>query len=433
MGERSVCTGVGDVSAPAKLGFAAAALALCIASGCSSSSSNAPHGLAASAVSPAPAAPAGVAVAALQRLDWTALPADPLAPRDLAITAWTGHELLVVGGQRASDGAAFTGADAYDPQTRRWELLPSFRLEARDSPASAWTGYGLLVWGGTSTPDGHPEAGHALRDGAIFDATHRRWSALPAGPLPALTGPVAVTDGADKVIILGGVPATGSAGNAPVSRRVASYDPATRKWRSLPAIPAVDGHDPVGLTAVRWGSRILAAGTWQHVVPAGPGATEISGGVDLFLLDPAQDRWSRFSVPSSYPLVGADLRPLGPYLVVAGGTMCPPGASCPYSLNTAFTLLNMRGKARGGISGPPIKPGAQTDVGDSYVVMTGSQLTGAGHDVQPGDTAGFDLATSTWVTLPSARRFKPQPESLTWTGHELIAASPDGMLALGPN
>jgi hypothetical protein len=32
--------------------------------------------------------------------------------------------------------------------------------------------------------------------------------------------------------------------------------------------------------------------------------------------------------------------------------------------------------------------------------------------------------------LPSARAFKPDPESLTWTGHELIAVSPTGFIAL---
>jgi hypothetical protein len=425
---------VRDVSAPAKVLLAMGALVLGLVSACSSSAPAA-HGTAVTpVVSPAPEAPAGLSLAALQRLRWTALPADPLGPRELAITAWTGRELLAVGGAPiTSDGGGFTGADAYDPQTGRWELLPSFPLTARDSPASAWTGYGLVIWGGASALGSRYGLSQALGDGAILDPAKRHWSLLPAGPLPALTGPVAVTDGADQVIILGGVPVTASAGNTPVSRRVASYDPATTTWHSLPDLPAVNGHDLMGVTAVRWGSRVLVAETWQHVVHTVPGATSGNAGVDLFLLDPVQGRWAPFSIPSSVPLVGADLRPLASSLVIGGGSMCPPWASCPATLNSAFTVVDARGQVLSGSAVPPIELRAETDVADSYVVMTGSQITGPDRDEQPGDAAAFDLTTGKWRALPSARRFKPEPESLTWTGRELIALSPNGLIALGPN
>ncbi len=430
--ERRVCSCVRDAS----VRLAAVALGLCVAGACSSTPTVGRGSAPKPAVSPAPSAAAGLSPAALQRLHWTALPADPLAPRDAAITVWTGDELLVVGGLRSSDGAAYTGADAYDPQTGRWQLLPSLPLTARDSPASAWTGYGLLVWGGASTPDGRPASGHALADGAVLDVAERRWSVLPKGPLPPLTSPLAVTDAADQVIILGGQPtdpAAGSGGVPLVSRRVASYDPAQRTWRSLPELPAVDGHELVRLTAVAWGSRVLVAATWQHVVHPAPGATQGNGGVDLFLLDPAKERWSRFQPVSTAALIGADLRPVGPFLAIAGGTSCPPFAACPFQLNAKFGLVNAQGRALSGISGPPIQLRAETVIGDSYVVMTGSEITGPGRDEQPGDLAAFDLATRKWITLPSARRYRPQPESLTWTGRELIALSPDRVIALGPN
>lgn len=407
------------------------ALVLFAVAACSSSASPA-----ASPAPTAPPAPAGISLAALQRLHWNALPADPLGPRELAITAWTGREFLAVGGAPiTSDSAGLTGADAYDPQTGRWELLPSFPLAARDAPASAWTGHGLVVWGGSTALGSRRGLSRPLGDGAVLDVAHRRWHVMPTGPLPALTAPIAVTDSADQVIIMGGEPqqpGTSSGGTSLVNRVVASYDPATRTWRSLPNLPAVNGHDVVGLTAVRWGSRVLVAETWQHVTHPVPGATEGSGGVDIFLFDPGHGRWSRFAVPSSDSLVGADLRPLGSSLVIAGGTGCPPFAACPMELNTAFTILDAQGRARHGIAGPPIRLRAETVVGDSYVVMTGSQITGPGRDEQPGDAAGFDLATGTWLRLPSARLFKPEPESLTWTGSELIASTPTGFIALGP-
>ncbi len=436
-GERRVCTRVGELrSAGAGVRMAMAAVLLA-AAGCSSGTpARSPGAAVTPLVSAAPTPPAGLSVAALKRLHWAALPADPLGPRELAVTAWTGRELLAVGGAPITGdglaGAGLTGADAYDPQTRRWQLLPSFPLTPRNSPASAWTGYGLLVWGGASAPGGRGGLSQALADGAILDAAKRHWSVLPASPLPPLTGSVAVTDNADDVIILGGMPATSSAGNAPVSRRVASYDPATRTWRPLPGLPAVKGHDLVQVTAVRWGSRIMIAATWQHVVHTAPGATEGDGGVDLFLLDPAKARWSRFRAVSSTALVGADLRPVGSLLAIAGGTSCPPFAACPFQPNAAFGLVDAQGHGLGGITGPSIQLRAETVVGSSYVVMTGSQITGPGRDEQPGDAAAFDLNARRWVTLPSARRFKPQPESLIWTGAALIAVSPDGLIALGP-
>ena len=427
--ERRVCSCVRD--AGVRLG--AVALGLCVAGACSSTPTVGRGSAPKPVVSPAPSTAAGLSPAALRRLHWMALPADPLAPRDAAITVWTGDELLVVGGLRSTDGAAYNSADAYDPQTRQWELLPSLPLTPRDGAANAWTSYGLVVWGGASAPGNGRGLSQALGDGAILDPAQRHWTVMPAGPLPALASPIAVTDSADHVIILGGLEAAASAGNTPVSRRAVSYDPAHRTWRSLPDVPAVNGHDLVRLTATRWGSRILVAATWQHLVHPAPGATQGNGGVDLFLLDPAKERWSRFQPVSTAALIGADLRPLGPFLAIAGGTSCPPFAACPFQLNAKFGLVNAQGRALSAVSGPPIQLRAETVIGDSYVVMTGSEITGPGRDEQPGDLAAFDLATRKWITLPSARRYRPQPESLTWTGRELIALSPDRVITLGPN
>ena len=106
-------------------------------------------------------------------------------------------------------------------------------------------------------------------------------------------------------------------------------------------------------------------------------------------------------------------------------------SACPAEPNAAFGVVDTEGRPVGGVSGPPIQLRAETAVGDSYVAMTGSQITGPGRDEQPGDAAAFDLATKRWVGLPSARRFKPELESLTWTGRELIAVSSTGLIALG--
>ena len=167
-------------------------------------------------------------------------------------------------------------------------------------------------------------------------------------------------------------------------------------------------------------------------MPTGPGSIEGSGGVDLFLLDPRPGQWSPFAVSAATPLVGADLRPLGSSLVDRGRHCVPAGRICPFTLSRAAVAVvdAQRAQAQARLPAPPIRLRAETTVGESYVAMTGSQVTGAGRDEQPGDTAAFDLASKHWIALPSARRFKPEPESLTWTGHELIALSPTGIIAL---
>ncbi len=442
-------TGVWMIRRPGPLTSAACVLAIAgLIAGCSAGGNGGGLGVASghasssSAASPAPAPtpPAGVALSALQRMHWTALPADPLGRRQLTVTAWTGRALLVVGGAPVSgNGPGFTAADAYDPRTRTWRLLPDFPLAARVSSASAWTGYGLLVWGGVTAPGGKNPSIHALGDGAILDVAERHWIVLPAGPLPALNGPVAVTDARDRVIVLGGTtdhPSTVAGGPQRASRLVASYDPATRLWHRLPSLPAVRDHDVAEVDAVRWGTRVLVAETWVHIVPTGPGAIEGSGGVDLFLLDPDAGTWSPFTVGTDQ-LVGADLRPLGQSasspLAIGGGSACPLWAACPATPNSAFTVVDARGRELAGGAVPPIEVRAETNVGTSYVAMTGAQITGPGRDEQPGDAAAFDLGSKRWVVLPSARRFRPQPEWLAWTGHELVAVTPTGLIALGPH
>jgi hypothetical protein len=406
-----------------------------VLAGCSGSG----HGSPAAVASPAPTPPPGAAVSALTRMHWSVVAADPLGPRQDAVTAWTGKVLVAVGGTSGTgtgDGPSLAGADAYDPVTRVWQRLPDFPLAVRSGAASTWTGYGLVLWGGDANPVGHGMQNHALGDGAILDVASKRWHVMPKSPLPALIAPVAVTDAADRVIIMGGQPvhpSTASGGTQTLSRLVASYDPSSGTWHQLPPLPATENHDLVRVSAAAWGDGVLVAETWQHIVPTGPGSIEGSGGVDLFSLDPSRGQWKPFTAPASTPLVGADLRPLGSSLVIAGGTTCPPGASCPFTLIEPFSIVDARGQARAKLADVPIRLGAATAVGDSYVVMTGSQISGPGRDEQPGDIAAFAKGTRRWIVLPSARRFKPEPQSLTWTGRELIAVSPTGLIALGPN
>lgn len=408
---------------------AALCLALVAAAGCTS----APADKARPQASTFPSSPATptpvVDLLSLARLRWAAAPGDSLSPRRDPIVAWTGNELLVVGGSGLAGGALATGS-AYDPVAKRWEPLPVMPLEPRASPASTWTGSELLLWGGSVMENGM-QTGPVLRDGVAFDPRQNRWSVLPAGPLPALTGAVAVTDDDGGAVILGGSDNRSTDdGGEEASRLVARYDPRTERWNSVPGVPVVAGHTLVSVDAVRWGPRLLVAATWVNRRLNSDGSGSIRGGVDLYLLDSRTGTWSRFRPAAELPLIYSDLKPIEADLVVAGGSYCPPAAACPASLTTPFAVLDATGKPQPATPHAPIKPSVSTVAGSNYVLITGSTISGSGHRESPGDMAGYDPSRHRWVTLPSAH-LTSDPESLTWTGRQFLLWTSAGLLVLG--
>ena len=84
---------------------------------------------------------------------WTELPAPPLSPRTGAIAAWTGSEVVVVGGggenvlcpdtadcSFPNDAELFTDGAAFDPRSGTWRRIA-------DAPVPPWTGQAVAVDG----------------------------------------------------------------------------------------------------------------------------------------------------------------------------------------------------------------------------------------------------------------------------------------------
>lgn len=106
------------------------------------------------------------------------IPAAPIPGRRDAGAVWDGTEYVVWGGYRSgtprrgldqyrSDGAA------YDPATRRWRVLPRAPITARSRPIMYWTGHEVVVWGGEGDHRGE------IPDGAAYDPSTGRWRTLP--------------------------------------------------------------------------------------------------------------------------------------------------------------------------------------------------------------------------------------------------------------
>ena len=92
---------------------------------------------------------------------WRYLPVMPL-PRVWFTAVWTGHYVLVWGGLLSinSNQPAAHG-EAYNPATNHWTALPGAPIRGRANPVAVWTGRQMIVWGGT-------RATTAYTDGAAF-------------------------------------------------------------------------------------------------------------------------------------------------------------------------------------------------------------------------------------------------------------------------
>ena len=95
---------------------------------------------------------------------WRLLPAMPL-PRFGFAAVWTGHRVLVWGGLTGSSPtwAPPAHGEAYNPATSRWSALPASPLHGRAFPTAVWTGHQMIVWGGNI-----PGTTTVFTDGAAY-------------------------------------------------------------------------------------------------------------------------------------------------------------------------------------------------------------------------------------------------------------------------
>jgi N-acetylneuraminic acid mutarotase len=135
---------------------------------------------------------------------WRAIPQAPVPARNLSAAVWTGHDMIVWGGN-APNGYVGRGA-AYHPATNTWRALPLSPLTARISHQMVWTGREALVWGGLIKPTpGDPTDGDA-HDGAAYNPTTNAWRWLAAAPRapPAMLGAASVVWTGTEALFIGG-------------------------------------------------------------------------------------------------------------------------------------------------------------------------------------------------------------------------------------
>jgi N-acetylneuraminic acid mutarotase len=161
-------------------------------------------------------------------------------PRTEVAAAVVRGEIVVAGGLTA-DGTPSARVDAYSPVADRWRRLPDLPVGVHHALAAS-DGRRLYVVGGYGNPLG---GGGPARSAFVFDAG--AWHALPRLPEPHAAGGAAVLAG--KLYVVGGRAASG------LARHAFAFDPATRRWRLIPA-PTPREH--LAVTAAR--GKIFAVG-----------------------------------------------------------------------------------------------------------------------------------------------------------------------------
>jgi len=405
---------------PAGLARRGAVAGVCVALlavGCGSAGPGS-HGRSGTSAASRGAAPQGggqanpvAAAAALARGHWSVLAASPLGRRQGPVVAWTGKELLEIGGWEGN--AAPRGGAAFDPAGGRWRRIAPAPVPVGALAASAWTGSRLFVFGG-QLPDKTtlgPAAG-------LYDPASGRWAVTTAAPFgQGLRQPAAVRAG--RLVVVAGV--------AGSRVEVASYDPAAGRWRRQdPPLPAA--HRALGIAMVAAGGRVIVWSLWGRMQQTGPGSFIGYSGVDVRAL--AGGRWR--DVTGGWP----QHQVVPPPLFTGRQILVPPGqiwcGACSHPAGGLPGLLADPGTLR--ITRLPRGP--LDDTGPVMVwtgaaalaINPGAQISGPGVNVRPGDMAAWDPASGAWRRLPGAPGPLQDDTTPVWTGHELLAIASDGIL-----
>jgi N-acetylneuraminic acid mutarotase len=245
------------------------------------------------------------------------------ATRDQYVGAWTGSRWLVWGGRNCGGEPFALCGDGgrYDPATDTWgaPLSQTNAPSPRYLAMSAWTGRELLVWGGQG------EGQQFLGDGARYDPAEDRWTRMASAGAPSPRRYAATVWTGSEWVLWGGDEYNHG---ERVFADGARYHPLTNTWRSVTSRGAPDGRYTAhtvwtGTDMIVWGGLGCGAG---GVRTQDPRLCQDGG-----RYDPRRDVWRPLSsegAPSARN--GAAVVWTGSVMVVWGGTSqtCSPHAAC---------------------------------------------------------------------------------------------------------
>jgi hypothetical protein len=196
--------------------------------------------------------------------------ADPPGPFDgakelLGPAVWSGSEVIIPG-----------AGLAYDVDSDSWRQIAASPLSKRDHSLIGFAGERLVIWGGCYSEIGDcgdSERG-LLSDGALYDPVEDRWELLPPAPLDPSAEAQGVTNGETDLVVV-------SFNSRGQSMEAAVLDASQAEWTTLPA-PELSARPGFATALVDerllvWGGRggyptgailDLSSGTWSPLEPA---------------------------------------------------------------------------------------------------------------------------------------------------------------------
>jgi hypothetical protein len=368
----------------------------------------------------------GPSAAQLSHFRWSTLATSPLGRRSQPILAWTGRDLLELGGMR---NWKFTNAGAaFNPSSGRWRrIAPAPNTIGLASAVATWTGHDLFVTNGHVPPDWPAALGAPA---GLYDPATNRWTTTEL-PRQLLGLVLRAAEWTGRNILVAAVGASGNLGN-PGRLAVASYDPSAKRWHVVtPRLPA--GHHPVDLALVATPSRGILWSLWSRTKKISKNGYAISSGLDVLALA-ADGRWK--TVTGGWPQQRTVEDPVysnGTILVPPGQIWCGT-CSHPYFDYPAY-LTNATTLAERAVPAGPLVPHTGIEppiwLWNGRAALAANVLT-AGRDPAQrpwiSQMAVFDAGPSRWTGLPIPRGRPAMAANPLWAGRELLLLIASGRL-----
>ena len=338
---------------------------------------------------------------------WAAMPLPPDAAALGHSMLWTGAELLLWGGQRGLD--VVTGGTRYDPTLDQWSSTSELgQPAARSGHRAVWTGSEMLLWAGQ---DG---SGTPLDSGGRYQPATDSWSPMGGSPPAARSEHTAVWTGSE-LLVWGGFDDTG-AGLDSGGR----YQPGSDSWSATGGSPpAARG----GQSGVWTGEGLLIFGGLTGC----PGACAPTG--DAAIYDPVGDTWSSLASP------GPTAERWAHTAVWTGEEMIAWGGTNGYDTTNlcladgvaidpdAATITPLPANGEGRCHAAAVWNGAEMIVwGGTDRVNVDAELGGVPPAQPLSSGARLDPLTGLWTSTPDDDTTPPatQRHTAAWSGEEVF-------------
>lgn len=327
--------------------------------------------------------------------EWRRVQGAPLSPRESAIGAWTGDEVLLFGGSDTrpcppnasclppkepplADGAA------YRPSTGQWRTIPKAPV-GFDFAERVLIGRTLYVW--VAEMRGQPEGSAAFM---AYQIEQNRWQELPLPPDHAQSG-YKIVGAAGRIVFYQGSDESGE-------RPDHVYDPRLRSWSELPADPLSSSS---GRTMVWTGDRLVLFDNELTGDLSGPDLVRAA------VLDLATGAWRRLpdsELLGTWPWVPVGDRLVNPSLGGEdGGEVNGWGRTYPYG-----GILDPDTGRWSALPNPP----ADDAEGGRLVAGVGVLTPSSGHFFAERGWV-LDTATDRWLRIPEINEPKGYVQART--------------------